>query len=79
MLFKPPLVHFLQFFEISFLFAQKVLRQDPPFIGRENFSTNQRHGAALVIFANSFARARSGNAGTNDEIITPNHMRELGR
>src|SRR5205807_127463 len=36
---------------------------------------NQRHGAALVIFANSFARARSGNAGTNDEIITPNHMR----
>src|SRR5256884_1314102 len=57
------------------LLEKKKLRQHPPFIRRENFSTNQSHGAALVIFANSFARARSGNAGTNNEIITPNHMR----
>src|SRR5205814_6461578 len=74
LLLKPALVRFLQFFEIRFLFAQKALRQNPAFIGWKNLGADQCHRAALVVFANAFACARSGNAGTNDEIITPNHM-----
>jgi len=72
---KPSLLGFLQFFQVGLLFAQKALREYPAFVRRKYLSANQCNGAALVVFANSFARTRSSNAATDDEIIAPNHMR----
>src|SRR5256886_6785855 len=72
---KPLLVEFLQFLEVRIFFAQKVFREYPAFVRGKTFRAHKRDRAALVVFANSFTCACSANPATNDEIITPNHMR----
>src|SRR5262249_9106232 len=74
---EPALIEFLEFFQIRFLFAQEALRKDPALVRRQYFRSDQGDGAALVIFANSFACARSADTRSNDEIIAPNHIRNF--
>src|SRR5262249_14991775 len=75
--FKPALIELLEFLQIRFLFSQKAFRKNPTLVRRGYFRTDERNGAALVVFANPFARTGSADTRTNDEIIAPNHIRKF--
>src|SRR5204862_6137724 len=75
--FKPSLSELLDLFQIRFGFSYKALRKDPTLVRWECFRADKCYGAALVVFANAFACARSADTGTNDDIIAPNHIRSL--
>ena len=62
------------FFRFASFSRKKPFRKDPTLVRRQCFRTDQRDGAALVVFANSFACTRSSYTRTNDEIIAPNHI-----
>src|SRR4030095_13910137 len=75
--FEPALIELLELFQICFLFSQKALRNDPTLVRRQCFGANKGDGAALVVFANSFACACSADTRTNNDIIASNHIRNF--
>ena len=62
------------FFQWRNLVPQKALREHPALVRMEGLRADERHLAALVVFANAFAGAAAANAAPDDEIIALNHV-----
>jgi hypothetical protein len=71
---EPALVEFRQLLHLRVFFPHKILREDPSLIGVKKFPADQGDRSALVELANAFTGAGPADPGTDDEIITLNHL-----
>jgi hypothetical protein len=71
---KPALVEFRQLLHLRVFFPHEILRENPSLVGVKKLPADQRDGSALVVLPNAFTGAGSADPGTDDEIITLNHL-----